>query len=91
MSCIHLVYFEFFTEYAENGSIFDYIHKKHKQPSLTQSLQWAKEVAAGQDLKFAISTTTTPVPDQGSKYRDCFRLLSSIAVGYLIAKSCVFH
>ena len=64
MSCIHLLYFEIFTEYAENGSIFDYIHKKHKQPSLTQSLQWAKEVVAGQDLKFAISTTT-PVPDQG--------------------------
>jgi len=36
-----------FTEFAENGSIFDYIHKKHKQPSLMQSLQWAREVAEG--------------------------------------------
>jgi len=37
----------FFTEYAENGSIYDYIHKKHEQPSQRQNLQWAKEVAEG--------------------------------------------
>ena len=52
MSCSYLVYLELSTEYAENGSILDYIHKKHKQPSLTQSLQWAKEVAAGQDCNY---------------------------------------
>ena len=46
-SLFHCSKLNFFTEFAENGSIFDYIHKKHKQPSLTQSLQWAKEVAEG--------------------------------------------
>lgn len=46
-SLFHYSILNFFTEFAENGSIFDYIHKKHKQPSLTQSLQWAKEVAEG--------------------------------------------
>jgi len=45
--CFTTVYLNFFTEFAENGSIFDYIHKKQKQPSLMQSLQWAKEVAEG--------------------------------------------
>ena len=33
----------FFTEFAENGSIYDYIHKDHKQPPII----WATQVAKG--------------------------------------------
>ena len=37
----------FYTEYAENGSIYDYIYKNHKQPPLSQILLWATQVAEG--------------------------------------------
>jgi len=37
----------FLAEFAENGSIYDYIHKEHKQPSLVQRLKWANEVVEG--------------------------------------------
>jgi len=46
----------FLSEFAENGSIYDYIHQEHKQPSLTQRLLWAKEVAEG-----GLSDTVTNV------------------------------
>ena len=36
-----------FLEFAENGSIYDYLHKKHKEPTLKQSVLWAKEVTEG--------------------------------------------
>ena len=36
-----------FTEFADNGSIYDYIHKEHKQPPLSQGLLWAVQVAEG--------------------------------------------
>ena len=41
MACIY------FTEFAENGSIYDYIHKEHKKPPLSQILLWATQVAEG--------------------------------------------
>ena len=36
-----------FTEFAENGSVFDYIFKECKQPSPSQILLWATQVAEG--------------------------------------------
>ena len=44
-----LLYFitNIFLEFAENGSIYDYIHKKHNEPTLKQSVLWAKEVTEG--------------------------------------------
>ena len=50
-TCIH-IYFTtnvviLFLEFAENGSIYDYIHKEHKEPTLEQSVLWAKEVTEG--------------------------------------------
>jgi len=35
------------TEFAENGSIYDYIHVKKEHPSLEQGLLWAEQVAEG--------------------------------------------
>ena len=35
------------TALAENGSLYDYLHKKGKTPTLEQSLTWAKHVAYG--------------------------------------------
>jgi len=37
----------FFAEFAENGSVFDYIFKECKQPSPSQILLWATQVAEG--------------------------------------------
>ena len=37
----------YFTEFAENGSIYNYIHKEHKKPPLSQILLWAVQVAEG--------------------------------------------
>ena len=37
----------FFPEFAENGSIYDYIYKEHKKPPLSQILLWATQVAEG--------------------------------------------
>ena len=37
----------YFTEFAENGSIYNYIHKDHKKPPLSQILLWAVQVAEG--------------------------------------------
>ena len=37
----------FSSEFAENGSICDYIHRKHQRPTLKQSLLWAMQVAEG--------------------------------------------
>lgn len=39
-----------FPEFAENGSVFDYIHANHKQSFLTQRLLWLKQMAEGMDL-----------------------------------------
>jgi len=37
-----------FPEFAENGSIYDYIHVKEKQTSLRkEGLSWLKQVAEG--------------------------------------------
>ena len=35
------------TELAPNGSLFDYLHKKKKEPSPDQSLAWAQQIASG--------------------------------------------
>ena len=35
------------TALAENGSLFDYLHKKGIKPALEQSLTWAMEIAYG--------------------------------------------
>jgi len=35
----------FLTEFAEFGSIYDYIHKEQQQPPLSQMLLWAAQVA----------------------------------------------
>ena len=35
------------TEFAENGSLHDYMHIKHNSFDLQQGLQWAKQVAEG--------------------------------------------
>ena len=35
------------TELAINGSLFDYLHKEKKTPSVNQSLAWASDVACG--------------------------------------------
>ena len=37
----------FLTEFAENGSIHDYLHRDHKQPPLSQTLLWSTQVAEG--------------------------------------------
>jgi len=37
----------FLTEFAENGSIHDYLHRDHKQPPLSQILLWSTQVAEG--------------------------------------------
>jgi len=44
---ISLLELNFSPEFAENGSIFDYIHVEHKQSSLAQRLLWLKQVAEG--------------------------------------------
>ena len=44
MACVY------FTEFAENGSIYDYIHKEHKKPPLSQMILWAVQVAEGMYL-----------------------------------------
>ena len=41
----------YFTEFAENGSTYDYIHKEHKKPPLSQMLLWAIQVAEGMYLR----------------------------------------
>jgi len=35
------------SEFAENGSIRDYIHVRKNKPSLEQGLVWAQETAQG--------------------------------------------
>ena len=42
----------YFLEFAENGSMYDYLHKKHKEPTLKQSILWAKEVTDGKFINF---------------------------------------
>jgi len=42
-----LYQFNFLSEYAGNGSIYDYIHVDCKQPPLSQSLVWATQVVEG--------------------------------------------
>ena len=42
----------FFVEFADNGSIYDYIHKKRNEPTLKQSVLWAKEVTEGKFIIF---------------------------------------
>ena len=56
----------FFLEFAENGSIYDYIHKKHMEPTLKQSVIWAKEVTEGKCLIFnaqllGVTTVICPI------------------------------
>ena len=44
----HCVCWILFPEFAENGSIYDYIHVKKKQSSLKkEGLSWLKQVAEG--------------------------------------------
>ena len=51
MSCLHIYWKRiFFPEFAENGSVFDYIHVNHKQSSLAQRLLWLKQMAEGMDV-----------------------------------------
>ena len=57
MSTVHISYFHSpivrvcllsaTAELAENGSIYDYLHLKKENPSLEQSLLWARQVAEG--------------------------------------------
>ena len=44
---LKLIAVNFFAEFAENGSIYDYIFKEHKQPPPSQILLWATQVAEG--------------------------------------------
>ena len=44
---IGLYYWTLHAEFAENGSVYDYIHVEHKDPSLDQRMLWAKEVVEG--------------------------------------------
>ena len=37
------------TEFAENGSLFNYLHKEKQFPTVDQSLAWALEVAQGME------------------------------------------
>ena len=58
--CIFLL-----AEFAENGSVYDYIHVQRKHPSMEQRLLWLKQVAegtAGGPIKVShyISSTFTP-------------------------------
>ena len=41
----------YFTEFAEKGSIYDYIHQEHKKPPLSQMLLWAVQVSEGMYLR----------------------------------------
>ena len=41
----------YFTEFAEKGSIYDYIHQEHKKPPLSQMILWAVQVAEGMYLR----------------------------------------
>jgi len=36
-----------FPEFADNGSIHDYIHVKGHKPELDQSVHWAQQIAEG--------------------------------------------
>ena len=47
-----------YTEFAENGSIYDYIHEEHKKPPLSQILLWAAQVAEGMYL-WPVKVTNT--------------------------------
>jgi len=47
-----------FPEFAENGSISDYIHVEHKQPSPKQRLLWLKQMAEGMDLGEILKDST---------------------------------
>jgi len=49
----------FFPEFAEKGSIYDYIYKEHKQPPLSQILLWAIQVAEGTVMAGKSRTTDT--------------------------------
>ena len=56
----------FLTEFAEFGSIYDYIHKEHKQPPLSQMLLWAAQVAEGTGQSHVTDKDVTPSPLQQS-------------------------
>jgi len=47
MACTYTMNLLFSSEFAENGSIYDYIHQKQLEPTLTMSLLWARQVAKG--------------------------------------------
>ena len=34
-------------EFAENGSLFKYLHEEHRCPEPALGLRWAKEIATG--------------------------------------------
>jgi len=56
----HFVYQILFPEFAEKGSIFDYIHVNHNQSSLAQRLLWLKQVAEGTVMTyFAILSSSS--------------------------------
>ena len=55
LATIHAINLLFSSEFAENGSICDYIHQKHQRPTLKQSLLWAMQVAEGTDQYTIIS------------------------------------
>jgi len=53
------------TEFAENGSIYDYIHVQRKHPPMEQRLLWLKQMAEGTasrpiKVSHSISSTFTP-------------------------------
>jgi len=65
VALILFIAFFLLAEFAENGSVYDYIHVQRKNPSMEQRLQWLKQVAegtAGRPIKVShcISSTFTP-------------------------------
>jgi len=58
------------TEFAENGSIYDYIFKQHKQPHLPQVKVWATQIAEG-----------TVMAGQSNQYIRC-KTITIVASGY---------
>jgi len=62
----------FFTEFAENGSIYDYIHKDHKQPPMSQIILWATQVAKGMFMEVKAATNCDPL------YQKCCKFVAMV-------------
>ena len=49
------------SEYAENGSLFSYLHEKKLVPSKDQCLRWIRQIAEGIKGRVAISVPYSKV------------------------------